>query len=683
MKKLLGFTLAFYAAFGVADNSIEEILVHGKAKHTEHTLAAEPIHVISGDSLGRLNQNSLGELVSQTPGIKNSAYGTGVGRPVIRGMSNQRVKIMQNGLDSSDVSAMSSDHSPMSAFHNAESVEIIQGPKTLLYSGSALAGVINVRDQRIKERAESGFNADIILAEYGSNRHSFKQAATVQTGNEHWHISLDGFQQNNHDYRAHTAISKNQTIKNSDTESLGGGLGISFFPNADSYIGFALSQLRHDYAVPNDENEDLRVNPKQNHYELRAGQHHISKHIQAWHVALSLLEYQHEEKEDGIPEALFKKRSWQFKTHMDYAFNEQWQGAVGVQASYQRLLLCHDHDGCYRIPSYGESNSIGEHLHTEHSYDFSHGTPLPNTRNRQAGVFIVQEYQWRGGIVELGARIDHQQIQLKPSNIAPDSRQEKAYYRHKTFTPFNLSAASTWDVGQQQQIGLSLASKQRAPEAEEMFWNGAHHATFIYQLDNPNLKKEHALTSNVSWVWDADIYSRADVFYYDIHNFIFNQKQAFNDPFHGDEVYRYQQKSARLYGAEALISLPLEALTQGLALDIRADIVRAELKHGSHRSIPRTPPASLGLALHWQDEYWFSQIDVTAYARQNKTAKEESATAGYYQLNAQVSRRFKQLSLSLKANNLSNQQGMNHISYLKRQAPVMGRNFVATLKLRF
>lgn len=683
MKKTLIAAFALYSTASMANTAIEEIVIQGHAKHPEHALGAEPIYVISGDNLARLNQHSLGELLSQTPGIKNSSYGAGVGRPVIRGMSNQRVKIMQNGLDNSDVSAMSSDHSPMSAIHSAESVEIIQGPKALLYSGSALAGVVNVRDQRIKKQAETGFNADLTLAEYGSNHHSFKQAATVQTGNERWHISLDGFQQNNHDYRAHTAISKSQRIHHSDTESLGGGIGLSFFPTADSYIGFSLAQLRHDYAVPNADNENLRINPKQNHYELHAGQRHISDKLRAWDISLSLLDYQHQEKEDGIPEALFKKRSWQFKTTMDYAFNEAWQGTAGVQASYQRLLLCHDHDGCYRIPSYGKSNNVSDHLHAAHGYDFSHETPMPTTRNRQAGLFIVQEYQWHGGLIELGARIDHHQIQLKPSNIAPEGRQQASYYRNKSFTPFNLSAASTWHIGALQQIGLSLASKQRAPEAEEMFWNGAHHATFIYQLDNPKLKKERALASNLSWVWDSEIYSRIDVFYYDIQDFIFNQQQPFIDPFHGDEVYRYQQKAARIYGAEAQIILPLTALTDGLALDIRADAVRAELKHGSHRAIPRTPPASLALALRWQNENWFSQIDISGYARQNKTAAEESATAGYYQLNAQLERRFKHLNLSLKANNLSNQRGMNHISYLKRQAPIMGRNFIAAIKVHF
>ena len=76
--------------------------------------------------------DNLGSLLEKLPGVSNAAFGAGVGRPVIRGMSGSRVKILQNGTDTSDLSAMSSDHSPMAEPSAGEQVEIVYGPATLL-----------------------------------------------------------------------------------------------------------------------------------------------------------------------------------------------------------------------------------------------------------------------------------------------------------------------------------------------------------------------------------------------------------------------------------------------------------------------------------------------------------------------------------------------------------------------
>ena len=69
-------------------------------------------------------------MLSDLPGISSQGLGNAT-RPLIRGMSNSRVRILQNGSSLSDVSEFGEDHivgyDPMLI----DQIEIIKGPATL------------------------------------------------------------------------------------------------------------------------------------------------------------------------------------------------------------------------------------------------------------------------------------------------------------------------------------------------------------------------------------------------------------------------------------------------------------------------------------------------------------------------------------------------------------------------
>ena len=92
-----------------------------------------PVDVIYGDALARKNKATIGDLLSEEPGVANSGFGPGVGHPVIRGQSGPRVSILQNGIGSMDASSVSADHAVALDPGGAEQVEIIMGPATLIY----------------------------------------------------------------------------------------------------------------------------------------------------------------------------------------------------------------------------------------------------------------------------------------------------------------------------------------------------------------------------------------------------------------------------------------------------------------------------------------------------------------------------------------------------------------------
>ena len=96
------------APFATAqNNTIEEVVV--TSSFTSSSLTATSV-VVSGDTISGGGSQALGEHLSTLAGVSSNNFGPAVGQPVIRGMSGNRVKVLQNGLVVRDVSGIGPDH---------------------------------------------------------------------------------------------------------------------------------------------------------------------------------------------------------------------------------------------------------------------------------------------------------------------------------------------------------------------------------------------------------------------------------------------------------------------------------------------------------------------------------------------------------------------------------------------
>ncbi|WP_296985058.1 MULTISPECIES: TonB-dependent receptor [unclassified Thalassolituus] len=648
---------------------------------------AQPVTVLDRDAIDENQGDTLGTLLENQPGISNASFGPGVGRPVLRGMGGSRVKLLVDGVNSSDVSAMSSDHAPMADASASEQLEVIQGPATLLYGGGAIGGVVNLIDRRISEQGMSEADGNIlgeVSASYRSNDNAQNIQARTDMGNENWVLHLDGFSRSSDNYQT-----DGEDIENTDTESSGGSVALSRI-GMQGFIGMSVSTLSYDYGVPNEENEDNRVRPDQTRYDIKgAWQPLNSSWLEEWRTEINYTDYEHDETDEGMVVGLFDKETTSLQTRLRHQMFAGWQGSIGLQASKQTLKLCHDHGGCSSIPDYSDfawDGSQGANLLNVGGYNFAHSTPMPETDTTDFGLYWVEKRRWQsaaaadsetgglGGTVEFGARADQRKIELDPDTINPAHRQQSSYYDDTHFTPLTLSAASTIELSDTQIIGLSLARAQRAPDAEEMFWNGDHHATFSFQLDNPDLKEETAYTLDINWRYTTDSDSvRIALYHYEYEDYIYNDLKGFADPLHGNFVYRHEQADARFNGGEFSWQHIFNA---NWHLDLNADYVRAKLNDGGN--LPRIAPASALLAINWQHNLWQARLENKLVAEQSDTAENETSTDSYNMVNASVSRAIllgdQELKVRAAVNNLTDEVARNHVSYLKEYAPLPGRS---------
>src|SRR5690554_430637 len=688
--------LLVHAPLHAHTTELDTLVVSGASQQSIYD-TAQPVTILNKDQLDANSGNTLGTLLSNTPGIANADFGAGVGRPVIRGMSGSRVKILQNGSDASDLSAMSSDHAPMAEASSAEQIEIIYGPSTLIYGGGAIGGVVNLIDRRIHEQPQEGVSGDV-NAHYSSVDQGYNTNALIDFGHQNWTLHLEGFKRDADNYRSGRASDAPKgynkgRIGNSDSNGQGGAVALSWADADTGFFGASISTLEYDYGVPNlDPHHEFRVVPKQTRYDIkgawRPDASSVLGWIEEWRTELSFNDYEHAETEPGLNVGLFDQESWELQSRIRHRFMGEWSGTFGLQAKFQELALCHDHDGCVGIPSHSGiwNGTQGHNMQPRPNfggYAYAHDTPMPTTKTLQTGIFIVEQRDWAYGTLELGARIDHISIEANPDPIDHLYRQERSYYDDKTFTPTSLSAAATWILNDEQRLGFSIARVQRAPEASELYWNGDHHATFAFQLDNPELSLETAYTFDLNWLYQGERDRlRLAAYVYHFNDYIYNDLKPYRDPFHGDQVYRHEQLDARFYGAEASWQ---HNLNDAWHVDVNADFVRAETTSGD--PLPRTPPASLLVALNWERNGWDARAEAKGIAKQSQTAATEDSTAGFILLNLYANYRHLlphgELKWQVQVQNLTNEYTLNHVSYLKDHAPLPGRNVQFGVRYRF
>jgi iron complex outermembrane receptor protein len=163
------------------------------------TLAA-PYTILDGRELDRRGADNLGATLNGLPGVWTTTYGPMVGRPVIRGMDGDRVRIMNNGLGSIDASALSYDHAVPFDANTAQRIEIVRSPAALMYGGNAVGGVVNVIDDRIPDSPIDTLGGTV-QGSWGGANDSRNESVRLEAGDGPFGIRADGYLRETGDLR--------------------------------------------------------------------------------------------------------------------------------------------------------------------------------------------------------------------------------------------------------------------------------------------------------------------------------------------------------------------------------------------------------------------------------------------------------------------------------------------------
>lgn len=630
-----------------------------------------PASVLEGDALIEQRTGTLGETLKNLPGVNSDTFGAGASRPVIRGQTAPRVKVLSDGSEVMDASGISPDHAVTVEPLLAERIEVLRGPATLLYGGGAIGGVVNVVDKKVPTAVpEKGVEAEAELrGATGTKERS--GAVGITAGEGQFAVRVEGMKRRSSDYDVPDW--PGGKLEGSYSESTQGSVGMSWI-TPRGYVGLAFTHLESEYGLPGHNHEYEGCHPHGTHLHCGGHDHdhgdeeaehdHEHEHGGVPYVKLrsnrvdlraeyqdpfagfekirlrgGLTDYQHDEIEGGEVGTRFKNKGYDLRLELQHKPIAGWRGVVGLQNAYSDFRA----DG-------------------EEAF-------LPRSKTRSNGLFVLEEYQLNDWRFELGARQDWQRI--SPSGGAPRS----------SLSGTSFSAAAIWDFAPQYSVALSLSRSQRLPTAQELYADGVHLATNTYELGNADLGRETSHNIDLTLrKHSGDTTFSASVFHNRVKNYIYADTL---DRYEDFRLIEYAQRDAEFTGVEGELR---HQFTPVFSAAVFGDYVRGKLT-GGDGNLPRIPAARAGVRGNFKWEQWSGGVEYARVFAQKDIADYEDTTPGYNMVNAVVAYRGQYgatgYEVYLRGTNLLNKLAYNHASFISSVAPLPGRSVLLGVRMTY
>lgn len=574
-----------------------------------------PAQQLSGAALTQRQGSTLGETLDNLPGIANSSFGPNVGRPVIRGMDGDRIRILQNSGANMDVSGLSNDHALPIDPLTTERVEVLRGPATLLYGGSAIGGVVNVIDNRIaRERTFDAKGGVMGKAEVraGGAANERSTGAMVEAGNDKFVLHVDAFERSTQNLRVPkdmNCVGDNATtpngrrVCNSASDSKGGAVGGTLLFER-GYLGLSTSEYRSTYGTVAE--PTVRIGMLRRHHVMEGQLREVGA-FQDVKFQLGHTRYTHTEFETpaAIDGTRFDNKGQDFRLEgrqraIALGNGMQLEGVVGVQNERSDV----------QVRSNGQS------------------ALLPPSKTTSTGLFTYQALKTSWGQLSAGARAETVTVQSfedLETNLAQSQK----------FKPmsFALGAMRNLRQGEAQngwQLSTNLSASQRAPKDYELFAHGVHAASATYEIGQPTNGLEKGTQLDVGGEWKQGAHKFGITgFASDFSNYLALRPTGVQFDPTGENLpeYRFEGVRARFYGIESTAKIRMvggqdalltaNAAHGAMDLELRADVVRAQdLTHNS--PMPRIAPMRVGADAVWSRNAWGARLGFMHAAAQNR-----------------------------------------------------------------
>lgn len=703
------------------EDQLQEIVITAPFEASEAQTAL-PIGILSGEALREKAANSLGDTLKNEIGMANASFGTGVGQPIIRGQTGNRVSVLQNGISLTDASNVSPDHANGTEAILADRIEVIRGPSTLLYGSGAVGGVVNVIDNRIPselrdhphfqiEQSNNSVNdenktiirLDASMGSFGFHLDAFTrendnvdisgfaidEAAVEAIEELAESLHTDEGHEEEHEEGEEEFENSRGFIGNSDGEGNGFTIGTSYVGDR-GFFGFSIAEIENEYGLPpgthghghgeeehgdedhEDEDEDhdeegheedvefVRIGMEQTRYDFKGQFDFQDGFFESIKANIGYTDYEHRELE------IFEDGGVEVGT----LFSNQ-----GTEARFElKRARTGDWEGVWGFQlSNTEFSAIGEEAF------------IPRSDISNVGIFAVERYQKDRLTAEIGFRFEDSEV--NPVGACQSDN-----------TASSVSGSVLYDLNDESNFLIAGARSERAPTVEELFSNIAvdscsqlaneelvlHAATGLFEIGNASLDKE--VSNNIEFGYrkhSGAVTGEISAYYNRIDDYIFLNigGETVDEQF----IANYQASDAIFTGIEAELSVSVYD-NNGIngELTVFGDVVNAEFDAGGN--VPRIPPAKVGAELRYFGDSWSAHMHVTRIGDQNDPGFLEFETGGYtlvslyadYHVPVGGDSEFK---LFARADNLLDEEIRNHASLLKNFSPEPGRG--VTLGLRF
>jgi iron complex outermembrane receptor protein len=617
---------------------------------TASPISGDPDHLativesVNRDQILRNGGANLADALADVPGVTGTSFAAGASRPVIRGFDANRVRTLEDGIGSFDVSDVGPDHGVPIDPLSADRVEVVRGAATLRYGSQAIGGVVNAINNRVPTHLGDNPLDGEVSGSYGSNADAREGSARFDATAGQFAFHADGFNRHTDDYDTPEG-----TLSNSFFRGDGMAFGSSYF-FGDSHIGAGVVHYDSKYGIPG---EDTFIDMTQTKEMFRSSFAVDAGALQTVTVDGGYADYEHSERDpEGTPLATFKDREWDSRAEGVFGEIGPLSGAaLGVQVQRKNF------------------SALGE------GEDYL----LPTTTKSAAAFAFAEAPLSDRTHLQFGGRVEQVDVDGTPTSDIATSR---------TFTPISGSAGVVFDATSIMRIGLTLSSAARAPAQTELFARGPHDGPATFETGDPTLGIERANSLEASVRVNADsVRLDGSVWGAKFDNYIFGDVTGrtcdedgvcVEDDSGELKELNYGQLGARFYGAEAKAMFPLAESASGkFSAELLGDVVTAKLDDGAG-NVPRIPPYHVGGGLSWEGNSVDAGFLVKYAARQDRTAVAETPTAGFTSVDAHLGWRpsfgNSPVELMLVGRNLTDSTQRNAVALNKDDVLLPGRD---------
>lgn len=627
---------------------------------------------LSARAIQKTGATTLSEGITNIAGVSQVSTGTSIGKPVIRGLSGNRVLVYTQGIRLEN-QQFGGEHGLGINDAGIEGIEVIKGPASLLYGSDALGGVLYIQPEKFapENKTKLNFNQRFFSNTLGTNT-----SIGLKSSVHNWQFLARGTYAQHSDYKTPNYRVTNTRFNERDLK-----LGVGFHEkNFSSELRYNFNNSRLGLT------EGIGEQTKETHLEVPyqdIDNHIISLHnhvffknskldIDLGYTINNRKEFEeHEEHEEG-------------ETEEEHEEHEEGEAALNMK------LKTFSYNAKYHLPKFGKFEVlVGTQGLSQTNTNFGEELLIPNATMNDFGVFATTNFEWNENTsLQAGIRYDNRTITTERHEVTHEDEVHIFEAIDKSFNSFTASFGAKTKLFDVISTRLNVASGFRGPNLAELTSNGVHHGTNRFEVGNNNLVNEKNLQFDLSFDYNAEHFELfANGFYNKLNDYIYLSPTGEIE----DEapVFTYLQEDAKLYGGEFGFHLHPHPY-DWLHLESSFETVIGKQNNGDY--LPLIPANALKntLRTEFSNDSWlphgYAMVSLHSFFKQENVSQFETSTPAYNLVNVGLGGDIKinkyTFTTSLSVNNLFDKKYINHLSRLKSENIFNpGRNIVLGLNI--
>jgi iron complex outermembrane receptor protein/hemoglobin/transferrin/lactoferrin receptor protein len=529
--------------------NIETLTVTGTAYASDPLTTPADIDIISGDEKFATQQTSLGASLDKLAGVSTISTGSQIGKPVIRGLSGNRVRVLDDG-SALDFQQYGVRHGPNIDPFTSERIEVVRGAASVQYGSDALGGAVNVISNSIPNAiGQDAFVDAQLLGEYRANNQEMTGGIHVdgasgglgftgtlirRSAGNITAADVPNFQESG----VSTDPKFTGELDNTDYDQLNGSVGIGYQGDFGKITGeYTRWQNEHNFLLPN--GRGLGQNLENDTYQLRGNfplgnsfilkpQFTYFRNLRQSSPGGGNAVPRSELPDDGPAFLDILLDSYTSKLEVEHPAVGPFAGTIGVEYKYQDQT----------------TRGTGEPL-------------VPSGTVSNVSAFVFEKAELGDFTLSIGTRVDTRTQEAEPNadlNLPDASAGETTDVLEQNYTEFSGSIGGSYQFTNQFAVAANIGRGFRAPSLFDLHVDGVHGGVAAFQVGDPNLEAERSLNTDLSLRWrSSKVTAKITGYRNAIENYIFlvNTGQFAGPNGNGPPILQSTQGDARLIGFDA------------------------------------------------------------------------------------------------------------------------------------